>query len=72
MRLPLILAGCLALAACDAPKPDPTPDTLPEPEVRSTQLRDAINEPINKAKAVAANQAAADAERREALEDAGG
>ncbi|PZO10374.1 MAG: hypothetical protein DCF27_01645 [Lysobacteraceae bacterium] len=70
MRLPLILAGCLALAACNAPTPDPTPDTLPEPQ--STQLRDAINEPLDKAKAVEANQAAADAGRRKALEDAGG
>jgi hypothetical protein len=70
MRLPLILAGCLALAACNAPTPDPTPDTLPEPQ--STQLRDAINEPLDKARAVEANQAIADAERRKALEDAGG
>lgn len=72
MRLPLILAACLALAACDAPTPDPTPDTLPEPEARATELRDAINEPIDKAKAVEATQAADEAERRQALQDAGG
>jgi hypothetical protein len=72
MRLPLILAACLALAACDAPTPDPAPDTLPEPEARATELRDAINEPIDKAKAVEATQAADEAERQQALQDAGG
>lgn len=72
MRTTLILAACLALAACDAPKPDPTPDTLPEPEARATELRDAINEPIDKAKAVEATQAADEAERQKALQDAGG
>ncbi|MBW8367795.1 MAG: hypothetical protein K0M70_08060 [Arenimonas sp.] len=72
MRTALILAACLALAACDAPTPDPAPDTLPEPQTGSTQLRDAINEPIDKAKAVEANQASSDADRRKALEDAGG
>jgi hypothetical protein len=72
MRLPLTLAACLVLAACDAPTPDPAPDTLPEPEARATELRDAINEPIDKAKAVEATQAADEAERQKALEDAGG
>ncbi len=75
MRLPFILAACLALslAACDAPKPDPAPDTLPEPETaQATGLRDAINEPLDKAKAVEAAQATDEAERQQALKDAGG
>lgn len=72
MRLPLTLAACLALTACDAPTPDPTPDTLPEPEAKPTQLRAAINEPLDKAKAVQATQAADEAQRRQALEGAGG
>lgn len=72
MRLPPILAASLALAACNAPTPDPAPDTLPEPEARAIGLRDAINEPLDKAKAVETNQAAADVDRRKALEDAGG
>ncbi len=72
MRLPLILIACLALAACNAPTPDPTPDTLPEPEVAATALREAINEPLDKAKAVEAIQAADEAERQQALKDAGG
>jgi len=71
MRLALTLAACLALTACDAPTPDPTPDTLPEPEAKATQLRDAINEPLDKAKAVEAAQTADEAQRRQALEDAG-
>ncbi len=72
MRLPLTLLACLALGACDAPTPDPTPDTLPEPEAQATQMRDAINEPLDKAKAVEATQAADEAEREQALKDAGG
>lgn len=72
MRLALTLLACLVLAACDAPTPDPTPDTLPEPEARATGLRDAINEPLDKAKAVEATQATDEAERQQALEDAGG
>ena len=72
MRLPLILAACLALAACDAPTPDPAPDTLPEPEAPASALRETLNEPLDKAKAVEATQAADEAERQQALEDAGG
>lgn len=72
MRLALILIACLATAACDAPTPDPTPDTLPEPEVRATELRDAINQPLDKAKEVESTQAADEAERQKALQDAGG
>jgi hypothetical protein len=72
MRLYLTLLACVALAACDAPTPDPAPDTLPEPEVKATQLRDAINEPLDKAKAVEATQSADEAERQQALKDAGG
>ena len=70
MRLALILIACLATAACDAPTPDPTPDTLPEP--KATELRDAINQPLDKAKEVEATQAADEAVRQKALQDAGG
>ncbi len=72
MRLPLTLLACLALAACEAPTPDPSPDTLPEPEAQPMELRKAINEPLDKAKAVEATQAADEAERQKALQDAGG
>lgn len=72
MRLILALATCLALSACDAPTPDPAPDTLPEPESQATGMRDAINEPLDKAKSVEAQQAADEAERQQALKDAGG
>ena len=70
MRLALILIACLATAACDAPTPDPTPDTLPEP--KATELRHANNQPLDKAKEVEATQAADEAERQKALQDAGG
>lgn len=72
MRLALTLLACVALAGCDAPTPDPAPDTLPEPEAGAGGLRGAINQPLDKAKAVDATQAADEAERQKALEDAGG
>jgi hypothetical protein len=72
MRIALILAAALLASACDAPKPDPTPDTVPEPQAANTELRDAIQAPLDKARAVEETQAAEEAERREALEEAGG
>ncbi|MFY2763774.1 hypothetical protein [Arenimonas sp. MALMAid1274] len=74
MRLILVLAASLALAACRDPAP--LPDDPPAPQAAAstdaTQLRDAIQEPIDKAKAVEATQAADEAERQKALQDAGG
>lgn len=72
MRIALILAAALLASACDAPKPDPTPDTVPEPQAANTELRDAIQAPLDKARAVEETQAAEEAKRREALKDAGG
>ncbi len=74
MRLALILAATLLASACDAPKPDPAPDTVPEPQARAqnTELRDAIQAPLDKARAVEDTQAADEAERQRALEEAGG
>jgi len=64
----LSVALMLMLAACNSP--DPAPDEgVPDPQ--ATELRDAIDEPIDKAKAVED----ADRERAEArdrdLEEAG-
>lgn len=74
MRLALILASLLLASGCDAPKPDPTPDTVPEPQAgeANTQLRDAMQAPVDKAREVEETQAADDAERRRVLEEAGG
>jgi len=72
MRLALILATVLLASACDAPKPDPTPDTLPAPQARDTELRDAIQAPLDKARAVEDTQAEDEAERQRALQEAGG
>ena len=46
---PLVVATLLA--ACSKPAPPPT-DQPPEPQAQHTELRDAIQEPIDKAKAV--------------------
>ena len=73
----LLLAATL-LSACDAP--DPAPDEgVPDPQAQTappaeeaTELRDAINEPLDKAKAVEDAEKARDEARRAELEDAGG
>lgn len=72
--LPGLLA-CLALAACSSPPPVPEADP-PEPQAAAaggdTALRQAIEEPLDKARAVEDAQAERNAERDQALEDAGG
>lgn len=72
-----LLAATLgvALAACSKPEPDPAEPIDPQASTaaaEATGLRDAINEPLDKARDVEATQAADEAERQQALEDAGG
>lgn len=76
-RLALLL-GALLLGGCNAPDPAPD-DGVPDPQAQAaapaegaTELRDAIDEPLDKAKAVEASEEARDAERRADLEEAGG
>ena len=60
------------VACCAACSPPPKPPTDQPPEPQATQLRDAIQAPIDKAKAVEGQvQDAADAQRK-AIEAAGG
>jgi hypothetical protein len=69
MRIALALVTFGACTACKPPEPPPT-DEPPEPQ--ATQLRDAIQAPIEKAKAVEDQvQDAADKQRAE-IEAAGG
>ncbi|NDK39791.1 hypothetical protein DT603_13180 [Pseudoxanthomonas gei] len=70
MKTNLLRSACLALPllALSACKPEPPPtDKPPEPKAATadaTQLRDAIQQPIDRAKAVdAASQQAADDQR---------
>jgi hypothetical protein len=74
MRIPLWFACVIAVAGCSAPTQEPDPAPVPEPSAQpqATQLREAIQEPLDKAREVEATQAADEAERRKALEDAGG
>ena len=71
---PFAAAAALLLAGCNAP--DPAPDEgVPDPQAQAgdaTELRDAINEPLDKAKAVEAADAERAADRDAALEAAGG
>lgn len=77
MKLLPPLLACLALAACSDPPPTPEADP-PEPQVAApsggqhTQLREAMQEPLDKARAVEDAQAERNAGRDQALEDAGG
>lgn len=71
--LPLVLL----LAACSDPINEPLPEPSPDPQTtasatQATELRDAIQAPIDKARAVEETQAAEEAERQDTLENAGG
>lgn len=66
--LPAVLLPLL-LCACDKPKPPPT-DAPPAPttSARDTQLRDAIQQPIDRAKAVEAQLQDAAARQQAAID----
>lgn len=70
-RVCLLTIALAATAACSKPKPPPT-EQPPEPQAQHAQLRDAIQEPIDKAKAAEKTvQDAADQQRAQ-IEAAGG
>ena len=74
-QLPFLMLT-LALAGCQAPTPPPT-DQPPDPQAaaqhaRDTQLRDAIQRPIDKAKSVEDTTLKAADEQKQQIEDAGG
>lgn len=76
MRNALLASLCLALCACSDPPPN---EEAPPPEPQAaaaaeehTELRDAMQAPLDKARAVEAEQEQRDADRDQALEDAGG
>ena len=74
-HLPLLMLT-LALAGCSAPTPPPT-DQPPDPQAgaqhaRDTQLRDAIQRPIDKAKGVEDTTLKAADDQKQQIEDAGG
>ena len=54
------------------PLPEPSPDPQTADAAEATELRDAIQVPLDKARAVEDTQAADEAERQDALENAGG
>lgn len=69
IRMPTVLAAALLCAACSPPE-EPSREQPPEPQ--ATQLRDAVQAPVDKARAVEGQvQDAADAQRK-AIEAAGG
>ena len=66
MRLALLLP-CLLLAACSAE----TPPAAEAPAEEHTELRDSIQAPIDKAKAVDEVQKKAAEDERKAIDDSG-
>lgn len=67
-----VLVALCATSACSKPQPPPT-DQPPEPQAQHTQLRDAIQQPLDKAKSVEkALQDAADQQRAEIDDNTGG
>jgi hypothetical protein len=77
LAVAVLLSFVMACLACSRPEPPPT-DEPPEPQAATaagehTELRDAIRQPIEKAKAVeAAVQEAADKQRAEIDAQTGG
>jgi len=61
-----------AVACCAACSPPPKPPTDQPPEPQATQLRDAAQAPIDRAKAVEGQVQEAAGARREAIKAAGG
>lgn len=73
MRLLSVLAASMLLAACRDPAPTPTPDP-PEPQTTAateehTELRDAMQAPLDKAAAVEDTLQESARRRDEQLED---
>lgn len=60
----------LTLAGCDRPSPPPPPDNKPDPQ--ATQLRDAIQAPLDKAHAVEDQVRDAAEKQRAQIEAQGG
>jgi len=71
MRMPILLA-CLALGACDIAPPPERQSEAARKAAEHTELRDAIQQPIDRAKTANDPNVQADQAREKALEDAGG
>ena len=71
MRLPIILA-CLALSSCDLAGPPEQRSEAARKAAEHTELRDAIQQPIDRAKTANDPNVKADEDRQKAIEDAGG
>ena len=67
----VLLATLLTLCACSKPTP-PDPERPVEPQAADTGLRDAMQAPVDKAKAAEADVQRAAAAQRAAIEAAGG
>lgn len=72
MRLPISLAClCLALSSCDLAPPPEQQSKAAQKAAEHTELRDAIQQPIDRAKTANDPNLKADEDRQKAIEDAG-
>lgn len=69
---PFAIAACLLLAACGMGPPPERESAAAKQAREATELRDAMQRPIDKAKAVDDVQKKQAEEQRKAVEDAGG
>ena len=72
MRYAMIIAFCLALAACDLAPPPAEQSDAAQKAQKHTELRDAIQAPIDRAKSANDPNVKADADKEQAIKDAGG
>lgn len=70
VRAGVLLGTCLLACTACSPPPDTPTDKPVEPE--ATQLRDAVQAPLDRARATQQMLDAGAARQRQALEDAGG
>lgn len=67
-----VIIACLLLAACNMAPPPERQSEAARKAAEHHELRDAINRPIDKAKAVNDETLKAAEQQRQAIEDAGG
>jgi hypothetical protein len=67
-----LFAACLLLCACDMAPPPDKQSAAAQKADQHTELRDAINSPINKAKAANDPNVQHDQDQDQALKDQGG
>lgn len=72
MRAPILVLAALAVAGCDLAPPLDQQSEAAQKAQQHTELRDAIQQPIDRAKSANDPNVQADKDREQAIKDAGG